>query len=189
MAKIRTANAAVRLISGLNTKRCKSCQTLYQSAMKPLLASVTLLLFAGAPGLATPRHCTLRVHVEANVNDGATFSAPVRSQFSGKNMTIEKTPTISERDVAAFRPYPRPDGSYGVLFQLDEHGTLALDTLSIERRGTSLLILVNGRPITELQIDRRVSDGKIYLPSGLVAADIDSMRKDWRLIGERKSKR
>jgi hypothetical protein len=104
-------------------------------------------------------------------------------------MTIEKVPTISERDVVAFHPYPRSDGSYGVLLQLDDHGTLALDTLSIERRGTFLFILVNGRPIKELQIDRRVSDGKIYLPSGLTAADIELMRKDWRLIGDRKSKR
>ena len=157
--------------------------------MKPLLASMALILFAVPPDQTKPRHCTLRVHVEANANDGATFPAPVRSQFSGKNMTIEKTPTISERDVVAFRPYPRPDGSYGVLFQLDDHGNLALDNLSIERRGTSLFIMVNGRPITELQIDRRVSDGKIYVPSGLNAADIELMRKDWRLIGERKSKR
>ena len=157
--------------------------------MKPLLASVMLLLFAVPPGQASPRHRTLRVHLEANANDGATFSAPVRSQFSGKNMTIEKIPTISEGDIAAFRPYSRPDGSYGVLFQLDDHGTLALDALSVERRGSFLFILVNGRPITELQIDRRVSDGKIYLPSGLSAGDIDLMRTDWRLIGDRKDKR
>ncbi len=64
-----------------------------------------------------------------------------------------------------------------------------LDTLSIERRGTFLFIQVNGRRITEMQIDRRVSDGRIYLPSGLTAADIESMRRDWRLMGERKSKR
>jgi hypothetical protein len=157
--------------------------------MKALWASVALILCAVPAGQAKPRHCTLRVHAEANANDGATFSAPARSQFSGKNTTIEKMPTISERDVVAFRPYPRPDGSYGVLFQLDDHGTLALDALSIERRGTSLFIMVNGRPITELQIDRRVSDGKIYLPSGLTAADIELMRKDWRMIGDRKSKR
>ena len=147
------------------------------------------MLFNISLGQAKPHHCIVRVHVETNANDGATFSAPARSQFSGKNTTIEKMPTISERDVVAFRPYPRPDGGYGVLFQLDDHGTLALDALSIERRGTALFIMVNGRPITELQIDRRVSDGKIYLPSGLTAADIELMRRDWRMIGDRKSKR
>ncbi len=99
---------------------------------------------------------------------------------------MEKTASISERDVAAFRPYPAHDGTFGVLLQLDEHGRLALDTLSIEHRGTALFVFVNGRPLTELQIDRRISDGKIYLASGLNAADIELMRHDWRLIGQPK---
>lgn len=135
---------------------------------------------------AKERHCILRVHAEANERDGATFSMGIRSQVSGKNVFIEKTPTLSEHDVTAFRPYPASDGTYGVLLQFDEHGKMVLDALSIERRGSYLFVFVNGRALTELQVDRRVSDGKIYLPSGLVAADIELMRKDWHVIGERK---
>ena len=146
------------------------------------LCGVVFLLSASAK----QRHCTLRIHAEANANDGAAFSTAIRSQFSGKKVVIEKTPTLSEHDVVAFRPYPKPDGSYGVLLQLDEHGTMALDALSIERRGSFLFVFVNGRALTELQVDRRVSDGKIYLPSGLTSSDIELMRKDWRIIGERK---
>ena len=97
-------------------------------------------------------------------------------------------PRLSENDVVAFYPYQASDGSFGVLFQLDEHGRLALDALSIERRGTLLFVLINGRPITELEIDRRVSDGRIYIASGLTKADIDLMKKDWRLIGEKKKR-
>jgi hypothetical protein len=40
--------------------------------------------------------------------------------------------------------------------------------------------------ITELQIDKRVSDGKIYIPSGLTAVDVELMKKQWRLLGQRK---
>lgn len=86
----------------------------------------------------------------------------------------------------AFSAYPAPNGTYGALFQLDEHGRVVLDTLSVERRGTFLFVFVNGRPITELEIDKRVSDGKIYVPSGLTPADIETMKKQWRTIGERK---
>ena len=86
----------------------------------------------------------------------------------------------------AFYPYPAANGTYGALFQLDEHGRVALDALSIERRGSLLFVFVNGRPITELEIDKRVSDGKIYIPSGLSSADIELMKKDWRKIGQRK---
>jgi hypothetical protein len=95
-------------------------------------------------------------------------------------------PWISEQDVTAFSPYPAPDGTYGALIQLDEHGRVVLDTLSIERRGSFLFVFINGRLITELNVDKRVADGKIYIPSGLSAADIDLMKKDWRLIGHGK---
>ena len=131
-------------------------------------------------------HCTLRAYVEANVHDGEVFATQLRSQTTGKKIVIEKVPTISERDVIAFYPYQAGDGSYGVLFQLNDHGRLALDTLSIEKRGTFLYVFVNGRPAAELQIDRRVSDGKLYLSSGLTQADLVLMRKDWPLIGQRK---
>lgn len=130
--------------------------------------------------------CTLRVHLEGNANDGPVFSSQARSTATGKQVVIQKTPTISELDVLAFRPYVAADGSYGVLFQLNDHGKLALDTLSVDRRGTHLYVFVNGRGVAELQIDRRVSDGQLYLASGLTQADIDLMKKDWPVIGERK---
>jgi len=43
-----------------------------------------------------------------------------------------------------------------------------------------------GDPLTELQIDQHVSDGRIYIASGLTQRDIDSMKKDWPLIGQKK---
>jgi len=153
--------------------------------MKPIFASLILaLLTISATG--KDRHCIFRVHVEANPNDTAIFSSSVRALFSGKQVAIERMPRLSERDVVAFYPYPAADGNYGALFQLDDHGRLALDALSIERRGSLLFIFINGRPVTELQIDRRVSDGRIYIASGLTKADTELMKKDWRLIGQRK---
>ena len=109
-----------------------------------------------------------------------------RARSSGKDVAIQKLPWITEHDVVAFAPYPAQDGTYGALFQLDEHGRVVLDMLSVERRGGFLFVLINGRLITELQIDKRVSDGKIYIPSGLTAEDIEVMKKDWRLIGRQK---
>lgn len=155
-------------------------------AMRRIVSLSVVLLIAASPLVATQPHCTLRLHTEANPRDTEVFAAQVQSKFTGKTVTIQKTPTISERDVVAFYPYPARDGSYGALFELDDHGRIALDTLSIERRGTFLFVFANGRPITELQIDRRISDGKIYIASGLFSADIELMKKEWRVIGRRK---
>jgi hypothetical protein len=155
--------------------------------MKSIFASLILALFAASVA-GKDRHCTFRVHAEANSNDTATFSSSVRALFSGKQVAIERMPRLSERDVAAFYPYSAGDGNYGALFQLDDHGRLALDAISIERRGSLLFVLINSRPITELQIDRRVSDGRIYIASGLTKADIELMKKDWRLIGQQRKR-
>ena len=140
------------------------------------------LLLPAAVEARKPR-CTLRVHLEGNVHDGNVFSSQIPSPTTGKKVVIQKTPTISERDVVAFAPYQAADGSYGALFILDDHGKLALDTLSVERRGTYLYVFVNGRGVAELQIDRRVSDGKLYVASGLTQEDLALMKKDWRVIG------
>jgi hypothetical protein len=173
-------------MSGLNSKRCKSCQTLYQSAMSRICLGALFAFVAMGMLEAKSRHCVFRIHTEANPQDTAVFSNSVRAQFSGKPIAIEKLPRISEYDVEAFLPFPVGKNNYGALFQLDEHGRLALDALSVERRGGVLFVFINGRAITEFQIDKRVTDGQIYIASGLTAADIELMKKDWRIIGQRK---
>ena len=122
-------------------------------------------------------HSTFRAYVEASVSNGPAFAAKL--PLFGREVTIEKVPSLSENDVASLRTYRAADGTNGALFQLNEHGRLALDSLSIERRGSSLFVFINGRPAAELQIDRRVSDGKIYIASGLSANDIALLKKDW----------
>src|SRR5437667_6362631 len=148
---------------GCFSKRCKTCQTLYQSRMTRVLAMGLLLILAAPFASAKSKKCTIRVHAQGNENDGSGFATPVTTPISGKNIFIEKIPAISEHDVSAYRPYSAANGSFGVLLQLDEHGRLALDTLSVERRGSTLLVFIDGRIVTEFLIDRRVSDGQIFI--------------------------
>jgi hypothetical protein len=154
--------------------------------MRTLCVFVFCLAFALIDTSAKQRHCTFRVHAQANAHDTDTFSVPARATSSGRDIVIEKLAWISEHDVTAFSPYQAANGTFGALFQLDDHGRTVLDTLSVEHRGGFLFVFINGRMITELQIDKRVSDGKIYVPSGLTAADVGLMKKEWRLLGSRK---
>src|SRR5437773_7158811 len=184
---IRMCKNARPFMIGVKTDRKLSrlqnaCQTLYPIPMKTLCAFAFCLVFAAIDGMAKQRHCTFRLHAQANPRDTEVFATSVRAQVSGKNVAIEKMPWISERDVIAFSPYRAANGTYGALLQLDEHGRVVLDTLSVERRGSLLFVFINGRPITELEIDKRVSDGKIYVPSGLTWADSWLAKKDCRMI-------
>ena len=154
--------------------------------MRNLCVFVFCVAFALIDAVAKERHCTFRVHAQANPQDTDVFSMPALATSSGKDVAMEKTPWITEHDVMAFAPYPAQNGTFGALCQLDDHGSTVLDTLSVERRGGFLFVLINGRMITELRIDKRVSDGKIYVPAGLTAADVELMKKQWRSPGERK---
>jgi hypothetical protein len=154
--------------------------------MRTLYVFVFCLGFALITAPAKQRHCTFRVHAQANPQDSDVFSIPAHATSSGKDVAVEKLAWLTEHDVMAFSPYPARDGTFGALFQLDDHGRVVLDTLSIEHRGRFLFVFINGRMITELQIDKRVSDGKIYIPSGLTAADVELMKKQWRSPGQRK---
>jgi hypothetical protein len=167
------------------SKRCKTCQTLYQSRMSRI-ALVLVALVAASVASAKSKHFALRVHVQGNAKDSSVFAIPITTPISRKAIFIEKMPRISERDVRAFRAYRGPDGSFGALFQLDDHGRLALETLSTERLGGTLVVMVNGRVLTELSVDRRVSDGQLYIASGLTAAEVGLMEKDWPQIGAKK---
>jgi hypothetical protein len=143
--------------------------------MKTALA--ILVVVAASLSAQARQHSTFRVHTEANESSGPVFSTKL--PLFGREVTIEKVPTLSENDVTGLETYRAADGTYGALFLLNEHGRLALDSLSVDRRGGRLYVFVNNRPITELQIDRRVSDGKIYIPAGLAPADIKLLRQDW----------
>jgi hypothetical protein len=157
--------------------------------MKTLWAIALSLLLPLPMDAGKDRHCMLRLHMEANVHDTVAFATSVHAQFSGKDVAIERVARISEQDITAFYPYHAADGSYGALLKLDEHGRITLEGLSLERRGSLLFVFVNGRPLTEVEIDKRISDGQIYIASGLTEADIALMKKDWRLIGQKKKKR
>jgi hypothetical protein len=144
--------------------------------MKTFCALWLWLLVALPVAFAKERHCIFRVHVQGNPQDTAVFSTSVRAQLSGKEVAIEKMPWISERDVIAFSPYPAANGTYGALFQLDEHGRVVLDTLSIERRG--LIFSYSSMGFNHRACNRQARfRRKIYAASGLTAADIDLMKK------------
>ena len=137
---------------------------------------VTPAAFAGKP------HCMFRIHAEANERDSEVFASSIKTKFSGKEVAIEKAASISEDDVVAFSLYQAPDGTLGALLILDDHGRDILEGVSVEHRGQHLFVLMNGRILTEFLVDKRVSDGKIYIPSGITVADLRLMKKDWKLI-------
>ncbi len=150
----------------------------------PQLLVVCLLAAVGFAGAHREEpKILIRFHIQTNQLDGG-FSTPVRMFNPPRTIYVEKVPSISERDIAAFAPYRAADGSYAVAFQLDRHGQLTLQTLTGQKRGGTLLATVNGRAITPMEIDRTITDGIVYVPFGFTQKDIKDMGESFKLLKE-----
>jgi len=88
---------------------------------------------------------------------------------SGKQVAIERMPACPKRR-GRLLSILAGDGNTARFLNWMNTAVSRSTRFSIERRGGLLFVLINGGAITELQIDRRVSDGRIYIASGLTKA-------------------
>ena len=116
----------------------------------------------------------IRFHAQTNGYD-PTFAAKVRLGNPPQEMIVEKIPLITEHDFLSFYPYRAADGSFSAVFKLDRHGSATLEELSADKRGQSLLVVVNGQPLMSMVIDRTIKDGIIFIPGGLSEANIRAL--------------
>jgi hypothetical protein len=129
---------------------------------------------------------SLRFHTETNPNGGDEFTLKVPLPDSNQTLCLSKVAVISEQDVMAIFPFPANDGTQGCALKLDEHGRIALDTLSQESRGTMLLGFLNTRLVSAVQIDRHVTSGVLYIARGLTPQEIGILSKHFPALGAKK---
>lgn len=151
-----------------------------------LLAVALGLLSFGAAGQRGPA-IAIRFHGETSALD-STFAMPVvfDERPAPKRIIVERVPLISEKDIVAWYPFQAASGGargYGAEFQLDRHGQLALSNVSLAKRGSLLVAMVNGRAVTPLRVDRHIEDGLIVIPFGLTAAELAALEKSFPRIG------
>jgi hypothetical protein len=148
------------------------------------------LLLAAAPG---PRadaagrkrrdpNIAIRFHLQTNTYD-PTFAAKVMVGNPPKQVVVEKLASISELDIASFYPYRAADGSYAAAIQLDAHGRDTLEAVSLQSRGSSMLVAINGHPLMLMTIDKEIKDGIIFIPSSLTEAQIRNMGESFEIMG------
>jgi|SRR5579862_9164949 len=126
---------------------------------------------------------SIRFYAEGNPQDTGTFATQIQLLSPPKMVYIQKIPALSERDIIAAYPFDAADGSKGCGFKLDDHGTMMLDSISVEKRGTMLVAVVNGRQVVDLQIDKRISDGIVVIPNGLQPLEIEMIKKRFHMMG------
>ena len=145
-----------------------------------LLSLAPAVLHAGEKKLPP---VTIRLHGEGNEKEGASFVTQVELKVPAKKIFVRKVPVITERDIKSFYPFPGQNGTIGAYFRLDPHGTDKLQQFTIEDRGHLAVVLVNGRVACALQVTKPVSDGLLYVASGLQADEIPRLALKYPVIG------
>ena len=123
----------------------------------------------------------IRFHAQTSGYD-PTFAAKVNIGNPPQELTVEKIPLITEHDFQSFYPYRAADGTFSAVFKLDRHGAATLEELSAEKRGLQLLVVVNGRPLTSLLVDRTIKDGIIFIPAGLTEENIRALGASFNIM-------
>ncbi len=133
-----------------------------------------------------PSPVTVRLHAEGKESEGPTFGTPVTLLLPPKKIIMRKVPIISERDFVAFYPFPTKDGTLGAYFKLDAHGTNKLASHTTEFRDTLAVALINGRVACALMVDKKITDGLVYIPSGFLSKEIAQLQTKFPTIGKEK---
>lgn len=147
-----------------------------------------LLALSFVAGAKKNPEITVRFHAEANRLDGERFATPAQLKFPPRQAHIQRVPTISERQIKGIFPFQAPDGSWGCAFKLDASGRLALEVLSTERRGSSIVAFVGTKSgthqVIDMQIDKVITDGIITIQHGLTELEVAALRKAFTTLGQ-----
>ncbi len=132
---------------------------------------------------------TIRIHGEASPEDGEKFSVPV-ILLDGRKTSLSIMPLLNEHDIKSVYPFKNPDGTGGAYLRLDGHGSNLLTEYSIERmgRGNILAVMVNGRQVTDLVVDKAIRDGIFVIPSGMTMAEEARLVNAFPIMGQENSK-
>lgn len=138
---------------------------------------------AGLAGEKKAPPVTIRLHGEGHEREGESFVSEVELTNPPKKIFIRKVPVINERDIKAFFSFPGRDGTFGAYFRLDAHGTNKLQQFTTEERGDIAVILINGRVAAAARVDKPVQDGLLFVPAGLLPAEITQLSQKYPVIG------
>lgn len=150
-------------------------------AVAYLLSTLLLVLLPELASAATRKPlCTVRFHLEVRSASEDPFSIPVKLQSPAKQIFIESSASISERQVEAVHFYPASDGSWGCLFKLDNSGRIALATVTSGSRGRCMVFFLGteqgSRQVLDILIDRPVNDGILPVSRGLTWQEVEMLR-------------
>jgi preprotein translocase subunit SecD len=149
-----------------------------------LIAAAALACVAGAKKPTID----LRVHAEGNEAEAPTFAIPA-TLLNGRPAFLQRMPLATQSEIEAIYPFAAADGSQGVYLKLDQHGSRLLQQHSMSQQGKMLAVMLNGRMVSNLLVDRPIADGIVAVPRGLTPEDIAVLTSAFPVLGQEGTKK
>lgn len=130
----------------------------------------------------------LRVHAEGSEAEAPTFAIPA-TLLNGKPTFLQRMPLVTQSEVESIYPFAAADGSQGVYLKLGQHGSRLLQQHSMSQQGKLLVVMLNGRMVSNLLVDRPINDGIVCIPRSLTPEDIALLTAAFPVIGQENSKK
>jgi hypothetical protein len=143
------------------------------------LAVAALLCAAGAKKPVLD----VRIHAEGSEAEAPTFAIPA-TLLNGKPAFLQRMPLVSQSEIEAVYPFDAADGSQGVYLKLGAHGSRLLQQHTMSQQGKTLVVMLNGRMVSNLLVDRPVNDGIVAIPRGLTPEDIALLTTAFPVVGQ-----
>jgi len=156
--------------------------------MKALRLLVVVGALACVAGAKKPV-LDLRIHAQGTEAEAPTFAIPA-TLLNGTPTFLQRMPLITQSEIESIYPFAAADGSQGVYLKLGQHGSRLLQQHSMSQQGQLLVVMLNGRMVSNLLVDRPITDGIVCIPRALTQEDIALLTSAFPIIGqEGKSKK
>jgi hypothetical protein len=149
---------------------------------RPLIVAAALFCVAGAKKPTID----LRVHAEGTEAEAPTFAIPA-TLLNGRPTFLQRMPLATQSEIEAVYPFAAADGSEGVYLKLGAHGSRLLQQHTMSQQGKMLVVMLNGRMVSNLLVDRPIADGIVAIPRGLTQEDIAILTSSFPVLGQQNS--
>ena len=155
--------------------------------MKSLRMAAALAALLCVAGAKKPV-IDLRIHAQGSEAEAPTFAIPA-TLLNGQPVFLQRMALITQSEVDAIYPFAAADGSQGVYLKLGAHGSRLLQQHTMVKQGELLVVMLNGRMVSNLLIDRPIDDGILSIPRGLSPDDIAVMETVFPVVGQEGKKK
>lgn len=154
-------------------------QPRFAAALMILLTVLSPAVFAaGKAG----NKASVSVHMETESTDNPKMIFP--QEISGQTRYFRRIPEINTKDVVSFSPFPTEGGGdFGVVFKVKDNAARRLSAVTAANQGRWLVMMINGRVVDGVIIDKQVDDGVVVAWKGVSLADIAVLDESLPRIG------